>query len=280
MPELAEVEFFRKRWNPGLGHPVARVLVHEKAGIFRGTDPALIVRRLRNATLDSSAAAAKQMLFKFTLADATPAALGIHLGMTGELTSQPADYTPQKADHLVLLQIDRALVFSDFRMFGRIHFSLGAELPAWWTAIAPPILSPAFTPAAVAAFLARRARTPIKAVLLMQEKFPGIGNWMADEILWRAAIHPRQPAGSLTAAEQKSLFREIRHVAARALATIGETYADPPKTWLFPHRWEDGGLCPKTKKPLERADIGGRTACWSPARQKLHRRSPSPSLRA
>lgn len=270
MPELAEVEFIRKRWNPGLSHQVTRVLVHEKAGVFRGTDSALIVRRLRNATLDSSVAAAKQMLFKFTLADGTAAALGVHLGMTGELSAQPADYAPRKADHLVLIQSERQLVFSDFRMFGRIQFSLGADLPAWWTSIAPSILSDEFTLAALATFLARRARTPIKSVLLMQERFPGVGNWMADEILWRAAIHPRQPAGSLTTAEQKSLYRETRWVTSHSLATIGETFADPPKTWLFPHRWEDGGRCPKTKKPLERADIGGRTACWSPARQKLH----------
>lgn len=270
MPELAEVEFIRKRWNPGLGHPVTRILVHEKAGVFRGTDPALLAKRLRHATLVSSAAAAKQMLFRFTLADGTAADLGVHLGMTGELTAQPAGYTPLKADHLILVQRERALVFSDFRMFGRIQFALGPDLPAWWTAIAPPILSPAFTSAALAAFLARRARAPIKPVLLMQERFPGIGNWMADEILWRAAIHPRQPAGSLTASEQKSLYREIRGVARRALSTIGETLADPPKSWLFPHRWEDGGRCPKTKTPLARADIAGRTACWSPARQKLH----------
>jgi len=271
MPELAEVEFIRKRWNPGLGRRVTGVLLHPTAGVFKRSDPTLLTRHLPGATLDSSEAAAKQMLFRFTLADGTTAALGLHLGMTGELATQPADYTPKKADHLVLLQADRALVFSDFRMFGRVQFALGPELPAWWTSIAPSVLSPAFTLAAVTAFLARRARTPIKAVLLMQEKFPGIGNWMADEILWRAAIHPRQPAGSLTAPEIKSLHRETRRVAARALATIGETFADPPKTWLFPHRWEDGGLCPKTKTPLARADIGGRTACWSPARQKLHR---------
>ena len=43
-----------------------------------------------------------------------------------------------------------------------------------------------------------------------------------------------------------------------------------PDTWLFNHRWEKGGHCPKTQKPLARAEIGGRTTCWSPARQKLH----------
>ena len=46
-------------------------------------------------------------------------------------------------------------------------------------------------------------------------------------------------------------------------------WPDPPKTWLFQHRWEDGDLCPRTGVALERATIGGRTTCWSPARQKL-----------
>ena len=42
-----------------------------------------------------------------------------------------------------------------------------------------------------------------------------------------------------------------------------------PKTWLFWHRWEAGGRDPRTRTPLARAEIGGRTTCWSPARQKL-----------
>jgi formamidopyrimidine-DNA glycosylase len=42
-----------------------------------------------------------------------------------------------------------------------------------------------------------------------------------------------------------------------------------PDTWLFNHRWERGGRCPKTGKPLAHATIGGRTTCWSPARQTL-----------
>jgi formamidopyrimidine-DNA glycosylase len=45
-----------------------------------------------------------------------------------------------------------------------------------------------------------------------------------------------------------------------------------PDSWLFNHRWENGGLCPKTGVPLVREEIGGRTTCWSPGRQ-----SPAPS---
>lgn len=265
MPELAEVEFFRKRWNPGLEQKVERVILHPAASVFRGCDVTLLEDRLTGATLRSSAAAAKQMLFNFS----GDAWLGIHLGMTGELTVQPAGFTPRKHDHLVLRQRSRSLVFSDHRMFGRIQFSIGPQAPEWWTSIAPAILSGEFTIDVVTAFLRRRARSPIKAVLLMQERFPGIGNWMADEILWRAAIHPKQPAGSLTSAQIRTLHKECRWVCRQALKTIGETFADPPKTWLFPHRWEDGGRCPKTGVNLLREEIGGRTTCWSPARQKL-----------
>jgi formamidopyrimidine-DNA glycosylase len=195
--------------------------------------------------------------------------LGIHLGMTGELSEQPADFVPRKQDHLVLRQHNRSLAFSDHRMFGRVQFSIGPTAPVWWTSIAPAILSAKFNVGAVSAFLRRRARSPIKAVLLMQKRFPGIGNWMADEILWRAAIHPKQPAGSLGEAEIKTLHRECRWVCRQALKTIGKTFADPPKSWLFPHRWEDGGRCPKTGCKLVRETISSRTTCWSPARQKL-----------
>jgi formamidopyrimidine-DNA glycosylase len=265
MPELAEVEYYRKQWNPGLGRPVRAVLVHERAKIFRGTEVNALRTALTGATLLSSQAAAKQMLFRFS----THAWLGVHLGMSGELHAEPAGYAPRKHDHLVLATDAHALVFTDPRMFGKIEFTPGETPPAWWTRLAPPILSEAFTVEAVAAFLRRRARAPIKAVLLMQERFPGIGNWMADEVLWRAAIHPKKPAGRLAPAEVRTLHRELRWVCRRALATIGETCADPPKSWLFPHRWENGGRCPKTKKLLVRAEIGGRTTCWSPARQKL-----------
>jgi formamidopyrimidine-DNA glycosylase len=317
MPELAEVEFFRKRWHQAArGRRIVRVHTHDGKKLLRGIDLPALRRALTGATLESSEARAKQMLFRFS----SGAQLGIHLGMSGDLTVAPASHVPRKHDHLVLFTAGdgdaapkkpalseangprspgrgegaaapdasrlrpgpsraegHALVFADPRMFGRVLFHRGDDPPAWWTKIAPALDSPEFTFAAVAAFLRRRARAPIKAVLLMQERFPGIGNWMADEILWRAAIHPARLAGSLDQTEVRTLWRECRGVARRALATIAgpgdylppDLNAHIPQTWLFWHRWEDGGRCPKTKQPLRRAEIGGRTTCWSPARQTL-----------
>jgi formamidopyrimidine-DNA glycosylase len=275
MPELAEVEFFRKRWAlAATGKKITAVSLHETARIFRGVDTAALQRALAGATLLSSEAAAKQMLFRFT----RDAWLGIHLGMSGDLLVEPAaGYAPRKHDHLVLRTRENALVFSDPRMFGRVLFHRGKNPPAWWTKIATPILSKAFTVAVVAAFLRRRSRAPIKAVLLMQERFPGVGNWMADEILWRAAIHPKRLAGSLTPAEVRALWRECRRVCRLALDAIAgrgkkiprDLNVNIPRSWLFRHRWRKGGLCPITGQPLAHGVVGGRTTCWSPARQKL-----------
>ena len=273
MPELAEVEFFRKRWSAGHGGKVLAVRLHEGKKVFRNCDSAQLKRRLTGARLLDSSTAAKQMLFRFSGDNW----LGIHLGMSGELRVEPPGYAATKHDHFILVQRRRLLVFNDPRMFGGVLFHHGKTPPLWRTKIAPAIRSPAFTVEAVATFLRRRARAPVKAVLLMQERFPGVGNWMADEILWRAAIHPKRPAGSLTPGEVRTLHRECRQVCRLALDTIAGkgTYLPPnlnahiPRSWLFWHRWEDGGVCPRTKQPLHREEVGGRTTCWSPARQKL-----------
>ncbi len=277
MPELAEVEFYRKRWHlAGVGQRVSRVRVHAGKKTFRDAPARPLQHALTGARLVDSTAAAKQMVFRFD----NEAWLGIHLGMSGELTTAALGAPAGKHDHLILDLETVSLVFTDPRMFGGVRFHRGPAAPDWWTRIAPPLLSRAFTPAALADFLHRRARAPLKAVLLMQERFPGIGNWMADEILWRAALHPAQPAGSLTDAEIKTLHREIRTVCRDALKSIAgkgdhlppDLNVGIPESWLFHHRWRDGGTCPRSGVPLARADIGGRTTCWSPARQVLRDR--------
>jgi formamidopyrimidine-DNA glycosylase len=269
MPELAEVDYFRRQWEPGLGCDIRKVALHPQARIFRGVNTTRLVRSLSGATLNRSEARGKQMLFVAKKHGSKEVYwLGLHLGMTGKLRIEPPGFRPAKHDHLVLFQARHALVFQDARLFGRVLFEEGADAPKWWAKVPPALLSSAFTAKELQVFLKRRARAPIKAVLLMQERFPGVGNWMADEILWRAAIHPGQAAGSLDVAQTKVLYREIRWVCREALRIIGKKWDDPPDSWLFNHRWQKGGRCPRTGARLEHATIGGRTTCWSPARQK------------
>ncbi|HEV7404681.1 MAG TPA: DNA-formamidopyrimidine glycosylase family protein [Chthoniobacteraceae bacterium] len=263
MPELAEVEYFRKRWDPGLRRRIRAVAVHGEKRLFRGSDPAELARVLKGATYLDSATRGKQMTLRFSKGGW----LGIHLGMSGHLHVEPPDFEPGRHDHLVLFQADRALVLTDPRMFGRVRFHAGKQAPAWWSEGPPGVDSAEFTLAYLREKLARR-RAPIKAVVLDQRLFPGVGNWMADEILWRARLNPHLHAADLGAAQTRALHRETRFVCRVAMKTIGVDWSDPPKGWLIHVRWKAGGHCPRDRTPLARETIGGRTTAWCPKCQR------------
>jgi formamidopyrimidine-DNA glycosylase len=257
MPELAEVEYYRRQWDVGLRRKVVRVELHSKARLFRGEDADHFAELLKGAQMLGSEARAKQMLFRFSHG----LWVGVHLGMTGKIHVAPRDFSPGRHDHLVLFQPTQALVFSDPRMFGRVRFHEGAEPPKWWSDLPPAVTSPEFTLELVREFLRRRARLAVKAALLLQERFPGVGNWMADEILWRARIDPRRICGELSR-RAESLWKETREVCRVALETVGVDFSDPPAGWFYHVRWKDGGKCPRCSTKLKTATIGGRTTRW------------------
>jgi formamidopyrimidine-DNA glycosylase len=257
MPELAEVEYYRRVWNKGIGEEVCRVHLHRAKRVFRGADLGLF-KELEGKKLVRSEAAGKQMLFQFT----GDLWIGIHLGMTGRLSVAEETYSPGKHDHLVLFQPNHALIFTDARQFGRVTIHKGGELPQWWSQIAPAVTSKAFTLPVMREFLSRHRKLPIKGALLLQKGFPGIGNWMADEILWRAGISPKRLVQQLREGETRSVWKEVRFVARVALEKIGKTFGDPPQGWLFHERWSSKGVCPKHKTKLRRETIAGRTTAW------------------
>jgi formamidopyrimidine-DNA glycosylase len=199
--------------------------------------------------------------------------LGLHLGMTGALRVEPPRFRPETHDHLVLQQARRALVFRDPRQFGRVRFHHGKSAPQWWST-APEIRSAEFNARYLADFLKRHSRAPIKAVLLLHSGFPGVGNWMADEILWRAKIAPGRRVATLSAQEEVALRRATRFVSREALRIIGADNSDLPKSWLIHERWSAKGVCPRHCVPLQRATIGGRTTAWC-ARCQPEGRAPA-----
>ena len=257
MPELAEVEWYRKQWDPGIRQPVTDVKLHPRKYVLRDLDQRAL-RRLIGETFLGSERHGKQMLFRFS----DDHWLGIHLGMTGKMRIEPADLRPGKYDHLVLYQLKRALVFSDTRQLGRVRIHSGNEPPNWWKSYPPQIESREFDRAFFATFLRRHDRAPIKAVLLMQNGFTGIGNWMADEILWRAGVLPGKRTFRLTTAERDAIFKATKHVVQRALETTGKDFSDPPKNWLIHQKWKRNGVCPKHRTVLKHATIGGRSTVW------------------
>ncbi|HME87847.1 MAG TPA: DNA-formamidopyrimidine glycosylase family protein [Chthoniobacterales bacterium] len=264
MPELAEVEWFRKQWDAGRGGEILDLSLHPPNRVFRGEDVRELQQKLISAKLLSSHRRGKRMLFRFS----DDNWLGIHLGMTGKIHVESANYRPSKHNHLVLFQRERALVFTDSRQFGRVRFHHGADEPNWWKADAPEIDSREFDQEFVNEFLDRHRKAPIKAALLMQNGFPGIGNWMADEILWRAKALPLKRIRRLTAQDRHQLFRAAKFVVRRSLETLGTDFSDPPRNWLIHQKWKRDGTCPKHRTLLCHATVAGRTTAWCPKCQR------------
>ena len=117
----------------------------------------------------------------------------------------------------------------------------------------------------------RERRSPIKAVLLDQSFAAGIGNWIADEVLYQAGIAPKRRASTLTAAEARRLRSKIRSVIGRAVGA-GSDSDRFPRWWLFHRRWghRRGGPPATTVRgePIRHETVGGRTTAWVPSAQR------------
>ena len=169
--------------------------------------------------------------------------LGIHLGMTGKIViadangaevdggdyweggRKPGDY--RWARFTLTFEDGGRLMLVDPRRLGRITLN-------------PPVeeLGPdaqLITPAQFRAALAAGTTEPVKARMMDQNRIAGIGNLLADEILWRARIHPARAVSSLT---------------------------------IIPYR-RRGALCPRDHAPMATGTVGGRTSWWCSAEQLL-----------
>lgn len=104
--------------------------------------------------------------------------------------------------------------------------------------------------------------TPLKARLLDQERIAGVGNLIADEVLWRASLRPQRPAGGLTPAE----LRRLRHHLVGGIADLIAQGGSHTGT-LGPHR-RPSGRCPRDGTELSRSVVGGRTTWWCRRHQR------------
>lgn len=279
MPELAEVELARRIWSPALGQTVLAVETHPKTRVFRDTPAVAIESALRGAKLIDSRAHGKRLLFTFEKkGEVLP--LEVHLGMSGRLAVAGGDHKAHKHDHLLIRFEGLTLIYNDYRQFGRAHLHDGDDP---WSELPPEVLDRRFTLALIKRLLEKRPRTSLKALILDQTCFPGIGNWMADEICWRMGLHPATPTSELDPAalrkETQFVTRgALKHVAdknegllsdpSKGFAAGGYVAQVPPKSWLFQHRWKKGGHCPRCRSELERATIATRTTAWCPVCQK------------
>jgi formamidopyrimidine-DNA glycosylase len=263
MPELPEVEAARALAQRLLARRrIAAVEARTDPVVFDNASPRRIVQALRGRRVDAVRRKGKHFWLEL---DRRPWLL-MHFGMTGWLFAyrDPA----QRPRHWRLeLAADNGqrVCFSDARRFGRVRLQSDPLREPPVSELGFDVLDELPTAAALAPLLARR-RAPVKAVLLDQALFAGVGNWIADEALYQAGIAPHRPASSLSGAEVGRLRARLHGVVRRAVA-VGADSERFPRAWLFHRRWDARPPADAAEK-IRRETIAGRTAAWVPARQK------------
>ncbi len=110
-------------------------------------------------------------------------------------------------------------------------------------------------------------KTHIKKVIMDQSVAAGVGNWMADEILYQAKIHPKKKVEDMTADDIKTVFDAMKNVIEVAIKYDAH-YDDFPNDF-FIHIRKDDTTCHHTGAKIEKIKVGGRTTYFSPDWQKL-----------
>src|SRR6266851_1143657 len=232
MPELPEVETVTRGLRRAiLGRRIVSVTLGKTDFI---DDPAALKEHLPGRQIAAVERFGKFMLLRLSAAvgrdrvptngDAAPAALLVHLGMTGQIAPMPSAQPREKHTHVCLLLDDgRELRYTDARRFGRIAYL--TEVP-----LAEELKEFGADPLEVSAEeFARRIRgrhARIKALLLDQSVLRGVGNIYADESLWRAKIHPGRLGAKLDREQAETLRRVLQEILRKAIEMRGSSISD------------------------------------------------------
>ncbi|MCF3172754.1 Fpg/Nei family DNA glycosylase [Streptomyces sioyaensis] len=255
MPELPDVEAFRKVIDScARGAPLRRIEVHDE-GVLHGVS----ARRLRRA-LEGRRFAAPQRRGKWLLAPTEKGpTLLLHFGMTGQLLCCPPAEALHPHDRVTFtVGDDRQLRYRDQRKLKGLWLADESAVARMMESQGPDALT--FDRSGFEAALAGR-RGGIKSALLDQSVLAGLGNLLADEILWRAKLHPARPAGTLTGQELGRLYARMCWTLRSAVAA---GRVPPRSAWLTGRRDEAAPVCPRCGERLCSGRTAGRRTVWCP----------------
>lgn len=214
MPELPEVEtIIRGMRCHVVGHRIARAKFYWPGLVVGNAEKT--ARLLKGLTISGIRRHGKYIVIDVE-GKRRRLCLVIHLRMTGNfiINGEPGAYTRAVLD----LENGPTLVYHDVRKFGRWQLSRG--LPTRLAELGPEPLE--ISESEFCALLSAR-RGMLKALLLNQEFVRGLGNIYADEVLFRARVHPREHSLKVGPKRAKRLYLAIREVLLDAIAAGGST---------------------------------------------------------
>ncbi len=277
MPELPEVERARRLIEGvAAGHRIKRVTCARDTIVFERVSPNRVRHVLAERTVVAVHRHGKHLWLEL---DRRPWPC-FHLGMTGnvfarggtppQLNSTPPVQTkawpPRFTKIHLVIDTGAELAMTNKRRLGRIRLrdDPARELPISRLGFDPLLDLP--SPQRFVDALHSRSTT-IKALLLDQTFAAGVGNWIADEVLYQARIDPRRRANALSVAEAKRLRTKLKRIIETAVLVDADKSLFP-RDWLFHRRWGRKRGTTIRGKPIEFLTIGGRTTAWVPAVQR------------
>jgi len=281
MPELPEVETIVRGLRTVLpGHTITSVRLGKTDFI---EDPAALGELLPGRRIDAVERMGKFIRLALSVG---PGAKGperqidliVHLGMTGWLgVRRPEDPVAPHTHAFFELEDGRELRYTDIRRFGQMLLLAGDHMGAFGERLGKEPLE-----VSASEFNQRLAgrRARIKALLLDQRVFRGIGNIYADESLWQARIHPARLAAGLNSTELGRLRKAIRRVLLRAIEDRGSSISDfvdaegQPGEYQQRHRayGREGKPCFRCGTKIRRAIVAGRSSFFCPHCQPAPRK--------
>lgn len=292
MPELPEVEGGRQTLEKVVGSQITSVQLSEPFDelVFTGLQRDILEKTLLGCRLKDPRRKGKQLYITVEQngkqSKQENHSLLIHFGMTGCLVLKGVSamqYKAFKVDEsnwpprfwkLVITTANGLqLAYCDQRRIGRIKIQSNPLLCPPLSLLAPDPLVDGVPPPDVLYDKTAKISSVIKSVLLDQSVIVcGLGNWMVDEILYHAKIHPETKTGDLNIKGLESLKKSIEYVVKEAVNAIsrGEDY---PLHWLFHKHWDQGkkGASTVTSQgeKINVTKIGGRTTLFVPSVQLL-----------
>jgi len=282
MPELPEVETIVRGLRTVLpGHTIVSVRLGKTDFI---EDPAALSELLPGRRIERVERLGKFIQLQLSAGSGAKNADGqmnlvIHLGMTGWLgVRRPEDPVAPHTHAFFELEDGRELRYTDIRRFGQILLVPGGKIAAFSERLGKEPLE-----ISASEFHARLAgrRARIKALLLDQSIFRGIGNIYADESLWQARIHPARLAARLNSADLARLRKAIRRILQHAIEDRGSSISNfvdaegQPGEYQQRHRayGREGKPCVRCGSKLRRGNVAGRSSYFCPRCQPAPRRA-------
>ncbi len=259
MPELPEVEVYKQYFDgTSLGHKIVDIdiddpkLVKQVDGVFRNA-------------LVSNSFTKSERIGKFFFAHLSSGKIVVfHFGLTGNF------YYFNESEDIprftrVLFHFDNGfkLAFVNMRKFGWVDLIEDVEIYRQKRGLGPDAQKISYED-----FYEkfRKRKSLIKPKLLDQKLMAGIGNWIADEILYQSQLHPESNIENLSDEEIRLIYDKMQHILEVAVREDANYELFPD--YFFIHiRKNAEARCFHTGGPIEKIEVGGRGTYFSPQYQ-------------